>query len=74
MATPIINFPEVAILGIHKMRVIPKWEDGEWVPRDVMNLSLSLDHRLIDGADGAAFLQYVIRFLENPWLLLVDSV
>lgn len=74
LATPIINFPEVAILGIHKMRVVPKWEDGEWVPRDVMNLSISLDHRLVDGADGAEFLQYVIRYLENPWLLLVESI
>lgn len=74
LATPIINFPEVAILGIHKMRTVPKWEDGEWIPRDVMNLSISLDHRLIDGANGAEFLQYVIRYLENPWLLLVESI
>lgn len=73
MATPIINFPEVAILGVHKMRVVPKWENDEWVPRDVMNLSISLDHRIIDGAVGAEFLQYVIRYLENPWLLLVES-
>jgi pyruvate dehydrogenase E2 component (dihydrolipoamide acetyltransferase) len=74
LATPIINYPEVAILGVHKIRTVPKWEDGSWVPRDVMNLSLSLDHRVVDGADGAEFLQYVIRYLENPWLLLVESI
>jgi pyruvate dehydrogenase E2 component (dihydrolipoamide acetyltransferase) len=71
-ATPIINHPEVAILGVHKMRPRPVVKDGQIVVRDMGYLSLSFDHRVIDGAVGAAFTYEVIRTLESPELLLLD--
>ena len=71
-ATPIINHPEVAILGVHKMRQRPVVKDGQIVVRDMMYLSLSFDHRFIDGAVGAAFTYELIRFLESPELLLLE--
>lgn len=69
LATPIINHPEVAILGVHKISSRPVVRDGQIVARDMMYLSLSLDHRVVDGAVGAHFLHHVIRFLETPGLL-----
>jgi pyruvate dehydrogenase E2 component (dihydrolipoamide acetyltransferase) len=75
LATPIINYPEVAILGIHKMRRIPMLLDDEtMVARDVMNVSLSFDHRVIDGHVGALFTQELKKSLENPGLLYLDLV
>ncbi len=71
-ATPIINHPEVAILGLHKMRQRPVVKDGQIVVRDMMYLSLSFDHRVIDGAVGAQFAYEVIRYLESPELLLLE--
>jgi pyruvate dehydrogenase E2 component (dihydrolipoamide acetyltransferase) len=71
-ATPIINWPQVAILGIHRMRPRPVVRNGEVVVRQMMYLSLSLDHRLIDGAVGAAFAYDLIALLEAPELLMVD--
>jgi pyruvate dehydrogenase E2 component (dihydrolipoamide acetyltransferase) len=65
-ATPIINFPEVAILGVHQMKQKPVVKDGQIVIGDVMLLSLSFDHRIVDGHVGAAFAYEVIRYLENP--------
>jgi pyruvate dehydrogenase E2 component (dihydrolipoamide acetyltransferase) len=73
MATPIINHPQVAIMGVHAIRDVPVVEDGEVVPGKVMNLSFSFDHRLVDGYDGALFAQDVKRFLEDPNLLLLES-
>ncbi len=73
MATPIINHPQVAIMGVHAIRDVPVVEDGEIVPGKVMNLSFSFDHRLVDGYDGALFAQDVKRFLEDPNLLLLES-
>ena len=70
LATPIINYPEVAILGVHKIRERPVVRKGEVVIRHMMNLSLSLDHRVVDGFVGAEFLRDVISQLENPGLLL----
>ncbi len=73
-ATPIINFPEVAILGVHRIRPTPVVKDGQIVARDVMHLSLSFDHRVIDGHIGAAFTYTVIGYLEDPTLLFMEMV
>lgn len=73
LATPIINFPEVAILGVHKIAKRPMVKDNQIVARDIMMLSLSLDHRVVDGIVGAQFLQEVIRLIENPSLLKINS-
>ncbi|MEO1336091.1 MAG: 2-oxo acid dehydrogenase subunit E2, partial [Myxococcota bacterium] len=72
-ATPIINYPEVAILGVHKMQKTPVvTDDDEIVVRPMMNLSLSFDHRLIDGHIGAEFTYAVIRLLEDPDRLMME--
>ncbi len=71
-ATPIINHPEVAILGVHRIRPRPVVREGQVAIREMMYLSVSLDHRVIDGAMGAAFLYEVIRILERPELLMLD--
>jgi len=70
-ATPIINHPEVAILGVHKAREMPVVRDGQIVVRRIMNLSSSFDHRVVDGADGAAMIQHLKRLLENPALIFM---
>ena len=70
-ATPIINHPEVAILGVHKAREMPVVRDGQIVVRRIMNLSSSFDHRVVDGADGAALIQHLKRLLENPALIFM---
>jgi pyruvate dehydrogenase E2 component (dihydrolipoamide acetyltransferase) len=72
-ATPIINYPEVAIVGIHKIEQRPVVRNGQIVIRDMMYLSLSFDHRVVDGAVGAEFCAYVKQFLENPALLFMQS-
>ena len=66
VATPIVNYPEVAILGVHKIAPRPVVRAGEIVIREIMHLSLSQDHRVVDGAVGARFLQDVIVRLESP--------
>jgi pyruvate dehydrogenase E2 component (dihydrolipoamide acetyltransferase) len=71
-ATPIINYPEVAIVGIHKIEKRPVVRDGQIVARDMMYMSLSFDHRVVDGAVGAEFCAYVKQFLENPALLFMQ--
>jgi pyruvate dehydrogenase E2 component (dihydrolipoamide acetyltransferase) len=71
LATPIINFPEVAILGVHQMKKKPVVKDGQIAIGDVMLLSLSFDHRIIDGHVGAAFAYEVIGYLERPETLLL---
>jgi pyruvate dehydrogenase E2 component (dihydrolipoamide acetyltransferase) len=73
-ATPIINFPEVAILGVHRIRPTPVVRDGQIVARDVMNVSLSFDHRVVDGHVGAAFAYALIAYLEDPNLLFMEMV
>jgi pyruvate dehydrogenase E2 component (dihydrolipoamide acetyltransferase) len=72
LATPIINFPEVAILGVHQMKTKPIVRDGQIVVGDVMLLSLSFDHRIVDGHVGAAFALDVIAYLERPETLLLE--
>lgn len=70
--TPIVNWPEVAILGVGKAQTQPVWQDEQWLPRFLLPLSISYDHRLIDGADAARFLRWVAESLEQPLLLLMD--
>jgi pyruvate dehydrogenase E2 component (dihydrolipoamide acetyltransferase) len=71
--TPVINFPNVAILGLSRSAVEPVYTDGEFKPRLMMPLSLSYDHRIIDGADAIRFLRWIIEGLENPFFTLLDS-
>ncbi|MCP5030254.1 MAG: 2-oxo acid dehydrogenase subunit E2 [Actinomycetia bacterium] len=71
--TPVINKPEVAIVGVNKIAVRPVWIDGAFVPRKMMNLSSSFDHRVIDGWDAATFVQELRAVLEQPALLFVDE-
>lgn len=70
-ATPVLNHPEVAILGIHRIRPTPVARDGQVVVRDVMNVSVTSDHRVVDGHEAAAFAYEVIRMLEDPNLLFM---
>ncbi len=72
LATPIINYPEVAILGVHRMKERPVVKEGQIVVGDVMTLSLSFDHRIVDGHVGAAFAYEVIGYLEHPERLLLE--
>jgi pyruvate dehydrogenase E2 component (dihydrolipoyllysine-residue acetyltransferase) len=71
--TPIVNAPEVAILGISRARLEPVFSDGAFVPRLMLPLSLSYDHRVIDGADGIRFLRWVVEALEQPFLLALQG-
>jgi pyruvate dehydrogenase E2 component (dihydrolipoamide acetyltransferase) len=71
--TPIINYPEVAILGMSRARLQPVVRDGQVVPRLILTLSLSYDHRVIDGADGARFVRRVCDMLENPLKMLLHA-
>ncbi|MBM4360761.1 MAG: 2-oxo acid dehydrogenase subunit E2, partial [Deltaproteobacteria bacterium] len=72
-ATPILNMPEVGILGLHQMKQKPVVRDGQIVIGDVMLVSLSFDHRLIDGHVGAAFAYEIIQLIENPDKLWLES-
>ncbi len=69
--TPLVNGPEVAILGVSRGNTEPVYIDGQFQPRMMMPLSLTYDHRLIDGADGARFLRWVCEALEKPFLLML---
>jgi 2-oxoisovalerate dehydrogenase E2 component (dihydrolipoyl transacylase) len=71
--TPIINRPEVAIVGINKMAVRPMWDGTQFVPRKMMNLSCSFDHRVIDGWDAAVFVQKLKSLLETPAMIFVEG-
>jgi len=71
--SPIINAPEVAILGLARSGIEPQYIDGQFVPRLMLPLSLSYDHRLIDGADGARFIRWVVEALEQPFLLSLEG-
>ncbi|MHB1434653.1 MAG: dihydrolipoamide acetyltransferase family protein [Thermoplasmata archaeon] len=73
LATPILNYPEVGILGVHRIVRRPVYRaDGSIGPADLMNLSISLDHRVIDGIEGAQFLAVVKGFLEDPHRLFAE--
>jgi pyruvate dehydrogenase E2 component (dihydrolipoamide acetyltransferase) len=71
--TPIVNHPEVAILGMSRSRMEPVWAKDHFEPRLILPLSLSYDHRLIDGADAARFVRWVVEALEQPFLLSVQG-
>ena len=71
--TPIVNLPEVAILGLSRSRMEPEWINGKFEPRLILPLSLSYDHRLIDGADAARFLRWISEAFEQPFLLSVQG-
>jgi 2-oxoisovalerate dehydrogenase E2 component (dihydrolipoyl transacylase) len=72
VSTPVINYPEVAIIGVGRIVERPVIDRGMVVARKLMNLSCSFDHRVVDGADGARFVQAVRRLLECPALLFLD--
>jgi pyruvate dehydrogenase E2 component (dihydrolipoyllysine-residue acetyltransferase) len=71
--SPIVNFPEVAILGLSRSRMEPEWVNNKFEPRLILPLSLSYDHRLIDGADAARFLRWIAEAFEQPFLLSVQG-
>ncbi len=73
VSTPVINLPEVAILGVNRMAVRPVWQGGGFVPRKMMNLSSSFDHRVIDGYDAAAFIRRIKMLLEQPAMLFIGQ-
>jgi 2-oxoisovalerate dehydrogenase E2 component (dihydrolipoyl transacylase) len=69
MNTPLLNAPEVAIVGVNKIEIRPMWNGSSFVPRSVMNVSASFDHRIVDGWDAAVFVQRIKQLLETPALL-----
>jgi pyruvate dehydrogenase E2 component (dihydrolipoamide acetyltransferase) len=72
LATPVLNHPEVGILGVHRVKERPVVRAGQIVIGNVMHISLSLDHRIVDGHVGAAFAYDLIAYLEEPELFLLD--
>jgi 2-oxoisovalerate dehydrogenase E2 component (dihydrolipoyl transacylase) len=72
-STPLINLPEVAIIGVNRMAVRPVWDEGAFRPRTMMNLSCSFDHRVIDGFEAASFVRRIKELLEVPALVLVPG-
>ncbi len=73
VSTPVINRPEVAIIGINKQAIRPVWQEGQFVPRKMMNLSSSFDHRVIDGYDAARFIQRIKGLLEQPATMFIGG-
>ena len=73
VTTPIINHPEVAIIGVNKMMVRPAWDGSAFIPRKMMNLSSSFDHRVVDGFDAARFVQRIKTLLETPALIFMEG-
>ena len=73
VSTPIINHPEVAIVGVNKIMMRPVWDGSGFIPRKMMNLSSSFDHRVIDGWDAATFVQCIKALLETPALIFVND-
>ena len=75
LATPILNYPEAAIMGVHKIQKRPVVnERDEIVVGHIMYLSLSLDHRVVDGADAARFMNDVVGYLEEPEMFILEGV
>jgi 2-oxoisovalerate dehydrogenase E2 component (dihydrolipoyl transacylase) len=72
-STPIINAPEVAIIGVNKIAVRPVWRGAAFEPRKIMNLSSSFDHRIIDGWDAAEFIQHLRSLLETPAKIFMET-
>jgi 2-oxoisovalerate dehydrogenase E2 component (dihydrolipoyl transacylase) len=73
VSTPVINHPEVAIVGVNKLAVRPMWDGQQFVPRKMMNLSSSFDHRVIDGWNAARFVQRVKTLLETPAMIFLEE-
>lgn len=73
VTTPIINYPEVAIVGVNKMSIRPWWDGQQFVPRKMMNISCSFDHRVVDGYEAAVFVQKLKTLLERPAMLFVGG-
>jgi 2-oxoisovalerate dehydrogenase E2 component (dihydrolipoyl transacylase) len=73
VTTPVINHPEVAIVGVNKIMVRPVWDGAQFIPRKMMNLSSSFDHRIVDGWDAAVFVQRVKALLETPAMIFVEG-
>ncbi|MBY3177174.1 2-oxo acid dehydrogenase subunit E2 [Rhizobium leguminosarum] len=73
VSTPIINHPEVAIIGVNKIATRPVWDGAQFVPRKMMNLSSSFDHRIIDGWDAANFVQRIRTLIETPALIFIEG-
>ncbi len=73
VTTPIINAPEVAIVGVNKLEVRPVWSGTAFEPRQLFNLSSSFDHRIVDGWDAAVFVQRIKALLETPAFLFIDA-
>lgn len=73
VTTPVINHPEVAIIGVNKMRTLPQWDGTAFQPRQMMNLSSSFDHRVIDGWDAAVFIQRIKTLLETPAMIFIED-
>jgi pyruvate dehydrogenase E2 component (dihydrolipoamide acetyltransferase) len=71
--TPIINAPEVAIMGVSRSSIEPVFINGQFAARTILPLSLTYDHRLIDGADAARFMRWVVEALEQPWVLFLEN-
>ena len=71
VTTPVINHPEVAIVGVNKIQMRPVWDGSQFVPRRMMNLSSSFDHRVIDGWDAAVFVQRIKALLEAPAMIFI---
>lgn len=71
--TPIINHPEVAIVGVNKIMTRPVWDGSQFIPRKIMNLSSSFDHRVVDGWDAATFIQRIKTLLETPALIFIEG-
>jgi 2-oxoisovalerate dehydrogenase E2 component (dihydrolipoyl transacylase) len=74
VTTPIINHPEVAIVGVNKIVVRPVWNGSTFIPRKMMNLSSSFDHRVVDGWDAAVFVQRIKTLLETPALIFIEGI
>ncbi|MCY6380733.1 dihydrolipoamide acetyltransferase family protein [Hoeflea prorocentri] len=72
VSTPVINSPEVAVVGVNKIAMRPVYQDGAFVPRKMMNLSSSFDHRIVDGWDAAEFIQHIRGSLETPATLFME--
>ncbi|CAK7260833.1 MULTISPECIES: dihydrolipoamide acetyltransferase family protein [unclassified Shinella] len=73
VTTPIINHPEVAIVGVNKIVTRPVWDGSQFIPRKMMNLSSSFDHRIVDGWDAAVFVQRIKALIETPALIFIEG-
>ncbi len=73
VSTPIINYPEVAVIGVNKMQIRPVWDGSGFVARNMMNLSSGFDHRIIDGWNAATFVQRIKSLLEEPATIFIEG-